>query len=282
MKLPLHTTASDCWNIIGVRGDRSCPELPGVVHCQNCPVFAAAGRHFLDAPSPPGYLEEWTERLAAPVEEAVADLESVLTFRLADEWLALPVRVLIEVTTLRPVHRVPYRGGLLAGLVNIRGELHLCAHLARLLGIESRTAPGANATGLADGTGSRVAEPSNDGDRTRRLSDRDGRGVRRITANAAGERGSAGASLSRSADEEAKPATGERLLVVQRDADRWVFPVDAVGQVFRVPRVEIGSPPATVGRAAAHLSRGVFPWEGRLVGLLDDARLFEALRARLR
>src|SRR5262245_55956316 len=146
MKLPLPTTASDCWNTIGVRGDHSCPELPKVVHCQNCPVFAAAGRRFLDAPSPPGYLEEWTERLAAPVEEAVADLESVLTFRLADEWLALPVCVLIEVTTRRPVHRVPYRGGLLAGLVNIRGELHLCAHLARLLGIESRTAA-SNGTG---------------------------------------------------------------------------------------------------------------------------------------
>ena len=37
-----------------------------------------------------------------------------------------------------------------------------------------------------------------------------------------------------------------------------------------------------VARAVAHLSRGVFPWDGRLVGLLDDARLFEALRAKLR
>ena len=100
-RLPL----TDCWNTIGVRGDRSCPELEKVVHCQNCPVFAAAGRRFLDAPSPPDYLEEWTERLAAPVEEAAADLVSVLVFRLADEWLALPVAVLVEVTPPRPVHR---------------------------------------------------------------------------------------------------------------------------------------------------------------------------------
>ena len=48
-------TPSDCWNHIGVRGDRSCPLLPPVVHCQNCAVFSAAGRRFLDAPSPPGY-----------------------------------------------------------------------------------------------------------------------------------------------------------------------------------------------------------------------------------
>ena len=30
-----------CWNRIGVRGDRSCPELVQYTHCNNCPVFAA-------------------------------------------------------------------------------------------------------------------------------------------------------------------------------------------------------------------------------------------------
>src|SRR5262249_15534027 len=125
----------DCWNHIGVRGDRSCPELPTVGHCHNCPVFAAAGRRFLDGPSPDGYLDEWTWRWSAPVEEAAADLESVLIFRLGEEWLALPVRVLLEVTPAKSVHRIPHRGGLLAGLVNVRGELHLCVWLAQLLGV---------------------------------------------------------------------------------------------------------------------------------------------------
>jgi chemotaxis-related protein WspD len=221
--LTVRAPAGDCWNSIGVRGDRSCPELEKVVHCQNCPVFAAAGRRFLDAPSPPGYLEEWTERLAAPVEEAADDLESVLVFRLADEWLALPVGVLVEVTTPRPVHRVPYRVGLLAGLVNIRGELYLCMHLAKLLGVEPRSGPTSPANG-----------------------------------------------------------TTNRLLVVRRDADRWVFPVDVVEKVFRVPRRDLGPPPATVNRAVSHLSRGVFHRDGRPVGLLDDGRLFEALRTKLR
>jgi chemotaxis-related protein WspD len=221
-RLPTVAPQDDCWNRIGVRGDRSCPELAQHVHCQNCPVFAAAGRRFLDAPTPSGYLEEWTERLAAPVEEAAADLEGVLVFRLADEWLALPVHALVEVTTPRPVHRVPHRGGLLAGLVNIRGELCLCVHLARLLGIEPRPAGPNGAVALA------------------------------------------------------------RLLVVRRGEERWVFPVDAVEKVARVPRAEVVRPPATVGRAAAHLARGVFSWRGRPVGLLDDARLFEALRGRLR
>jgi chemotaxis-related protein WspD len=78
------------------------------------------------------------------------------------------------------------------------------------------------------------------------------------------------------------PPSSGRLLVVQRGAERWVFPVDGVDQVRRVPRRELGPAPATVSRAVAHLARGVFPRDGRSVGLLDDARLFEALRTRLR
>ncbi|HVL15655.1 MAG TPA: chemotaxis protein CheW [Gemmata sp.] len=126
-----------CWNRIGVWGDRTCPELQQVTHCHNCPVFAAAGRRFLDAPSPPGYLDEWTTRLAAPESTDAADVASVLVFRLGDEWLALSVARLVEVTARRPAHRVPHRGGLLAGMVNIRGELHLCVRLDKLLGLDA-------------------------------------------------------------------------------------------------------------------------------------------------
>jgi chemotaxis-related protein WspD len=210
----------ECWNRVGVRGDRSCPELPKVGHCHNCPVFADAGRQFLNISSPEGYLEEWTERLAAPLQEALADLLSVLVFRLGEEWLALPVRALVEVGMPRPVHRVPHRGGALAGLVNVRGELHLCARLGHLLGID---------------------------------------------ASEAGE-------APRSA----------RLLVVRRDGEAWAFLVDEVDQVHRVPAGELTAVPATVARAAARLTAGVFTLGGRAVGCLDEARLFEALRARVR
>lgn len=127
--------AERCWQQIGVWGDQSCPELARVTHCHNCPVFAAAGRRFLDAPSSPDYLSEWTARLATAEAEAATDELGVLVFRLGDEWLALPVMVLVEVTRPRTPHRIPHRGGLLAGVVNIRGELHLCVRLDLLLGV---------------------------------------------------------------------------------------------------------------------------------------------------
>lgn len=222
-KVPLPTLAeapADCWNHIGVRGDRSCPLLPPVVHCQNCSVFSAAGRRFLDAPSPPGYLDEWTERLARPIEAEPDDLVGLLIFRLAEEWLALPLDCLVEVTASKSVHRVPHRAGVLAGVVNIRGELTLCAHLWKILGLPVRTTE--------------------------------------------------------------QPASAERMLVLRRNTERWVLRVDSVEQVFRLPQAEVGAAPATIGRAASHLTRGVFTWENRSVGLLDDDRLFEALRVKLR
>ena len=140
MTLPALSTLpqSDCWHRIGVWGDRSCPELIKAVHCHNCPVFAAASRRFLDAPPPVDYREEWTERLVPPIVETARDVQSVLIFRLGEEWLGLRVQVLVEVANPRPIHCIPHRAGLLAGLVNIRGELHLCVHLAQLLGFKAQ------------------------------------------------------------------------------------------------------------------------------------------------
>jgi chemotaxis-related protein WspD len=222
--LSLNVARDDCWNRIGVWGDHACPELVAAVHCHNCPVFAAAGRQFLDAPSPAGYLEDWAGRLAAPPETVASELESMLIFRLADEWLALSVPVLVEVTAPRPVHRIPYRGGVLAGLINIRGELHLCARLDQLLGI-ARQAP--------------VEGNHTEGNKA-------------------------------------------RMLVVRREQDAWVFPVDEVACVYRFAIGTLMAVPPTLARAVARFTRGVTVWNQHAVGCLDDARLFETLRARTR
>ncbi|MGH7170641.1 MAG: chemotaxis protein CheW [Gemmataceae bacterium] len=142
--LPMTAEIQDCWNRIGVWGDRSCPELVPVVHCHNCPIFRAAGRRFLASPSPEGYLEAWTARLAEKEEEDPADVQGVLIFRLGDEWLALPVSALREVISVRFIHRVPFHGGLLAGVVNVRGELHLSIRMDHLLGLSHRTEENGN------------------------------------------------------------------------------------------------------------------------------------------
>lgn len=125
-----------CWSEIGVGGDRSCPELRTHIHCRNCPVFAASGQHLYDRPPPTGYLEEWTERIAAPENPPAGKTIPVLIFRVQEEWLAIDVVHAVEVAPARKIRRIPHQtDNVLSGLVNIRGELHLAVSLRSLLGI---------------------------------------------------------------------------------------------------------------------------------------------------
>lgn len=128
-----------CWERHGVNGDRSCAKLAEMIHCRNCPTYIAASRELLDRPPPPGYREEWTTTLARETETARSGDLQVMVFRLGKEWLAVPTRILKQVAEPRPWHAIPHRGGLLAGVVNIEGELHLLVRLGHLLGMARPT-----------------------------------------------------------------------------------------------------------------------------------------------
>ena len=129
---------NSCWNHIGIWGDRTCPELPSMTHCRNCPVYATAGRGLLDREGPAGYLDEWTQVLSRPDQSQAAGTESALLFRLGHEWLALSTRLFREVLEDRVVHHVPHHSdAIFRGIINIRGEIHLCVSLESLLGLEA-------------------------------------------------------------------------------------------------------------------------------------------------
>lgn len=129
----------DCWNRIGVwrRGKDICPELERVIHCRNCEHYSASGRKILQRELSPGYREEWTQLLAARKPGGQANSESIVIFRLGDEWLAIPSRIVSEITSAKPVRRLPHtRKNIVKGLVNMRGELQICISLGGLLDIE--------------------------------------------------------------------------------------------------------------------------------------------------
>jgi chemotaxis-related protein WspD len=223
----------DCWNTIGVSGDRSCPELDKHTHCRNCPVFAGAARSFFERHAPEGYLAEWSRWLAASTGNGLRgdiregdgehfpaqdEAHSVLIFRLGEEWLAFPTKTVAEVTLPRPVHRIPHRSNaILTGIVNLQGQNQLSVSLHGLLGA---------------------------------------------------------AALS-------TPSTSPRLVVL-RDNDRaeiWAFTADEVVGVRRVPRSQWRSVPSTLINPAVGFSQAVLSVDGRTVGLLDDQRVFTALRS---
>jgi chemotaxis-related protein WspD len=220
----------DCWSHIGVSGDRTCPELSSYIHCRNCPIFATAARSFFERPAPEGYLASWSRWLAKSVEqdgdgeggredeiEARSHQEkvSVLIFRLGPEWLAFRTQSVAEVTTPRPVHRVPHRTNeVFLGLVNLEGQVQLCVSLHGLLGV-------------------------------------------------------------------AATATPARLVVVRdhNRAETWAFAADQVLGVQHISRARWRSVPSTLANPTVGFSQAVLSWKERSIGLLDEERIFMALRS---
>ncbi len=135
------TAINDCWNRIGVNGDKSCPKLEHVAHCRNCPTYASGAVALLHRPLPRDYREGWTSHFAKARAVEERTTHSALFFRIGDDWFALPTGGIDEIAEPRPVHSLPHpRGGSILGLVNIRGELIVCVSLAKMLGLPEASA----------------------------------------------------------------------------------------------------------------------------------------------
>jgi chemotaxis-related protein WspD len=126
----------DCWNVIGVSGDRSCTELSEHTHCRNCPKYASAAATRLDRPIADAAIDTATAYYAAPREVEDAASASCFVFRLGAEWLAIPMALLDEVVTTRSTHSLPHRrGAVRIGVISVRGDIIVHVSLAGLLGI---------------------------------------------------------------------------------------------------------------------------------------------------
>jgi chemotaxis-related protein WspD len=192
--------------------------------------FALDARTFFDRQPPPQYLEEWVQRLAQPEECVEQDLQSLVIFRLHDEYLAVQTRSLVEVTLPQSIHTIPHRTNeVVLGLVNVRGQLRICVSAHGLLGVAS---PATN-------------EPTHRSE------------------------------VPRTAQTE---TSEQRMLIIHERSEQWVFPVEAVLGVHRLPVSCFRPVPATFGKAGA-FSQAVFTWESHTVGYLDEARFISALRS---
>jgi chemotaxis-related protein WspD len=219
---------ADCWNHIGISGDQSCSELSTIVHCRNCPAFAAAARAFFDRSAPDGYLAEWSQWLAGSANQDTDGTEnqdddlnylregiSVLIFRLASEWLALRTQTVTEVTNPRVVHQVPHRtNAVFLGLVNVRGQVQPCVSLHGLLGIVGQSVPA-------------------------------------------------------------------RLILLRDNAraEAWAFSAEEVIGVRRIRIGRLHGVPSTLANPSVGFSQAVVSWKQQSIGLLDEERVFAALRS---
>jgi chemotaxis-related protein WspD len=244
---PVHSEKpifNDCWNTIGVIGDRSCSELKTVIHCYECPVYAAVGDSLLEREAPADYLKDWINILEetpdtpniANSNEAIirtAEAISVIIFRMGNERLALPVRMLQEVTRPCVIQPLPHRSNeLFLGLVNIRGETLLCACLSHLLNIKM--------------TQDNVSNKANKQDS--------------YTPQA---------------------INLQRMIVAGQGEDKWVFPVDEVHGIFRFNLNELQDPPVVITKSEEGYTIGIIYWQGEKVNYLDSDLLFYTLNHKI-
>ena len=68
-----------------------------------------------------------------------------------------------------------------------------------------------------------------------------------------------------------------RLVVVAREGHRLAFPVDEIYGIYRYHPTELKETPATVSQSASKYSLGVFSWQQKTVGCLDDELVFHSL-----
>ncbi len=132
----------DCWNRIGIHGDRSCPLLEEHIHCRNCPVYSAAATNLLDRYALTRNDQDYVLAAEAQIEVST---RSILVFRLGEEWLGLPTRCLVEIAPLQTIHSLPHqRSRALLGVANVRGALVACLSLVELLGLDPTAAVAAS------------------------------------------------------------------------------------------------------------------------------------------
>jgi chemotaxis-related protein WspD len=128
----------DCWNRIGIHGDRSCPLLEEHIHCRNCPVYSAAATSLLDRYALTRNDQDYLQGADAQIEVST---RSILVFRLGEEWLGLPTRCLVEIAPLQTIHSLPHqRSRALLGVANVRGALVACLSMVDLLGLDPTAA----------------------------------------------------------------------------------------------------------------------------------------------
>lgn len=241
-------TLRTCWNQIGITGDRSCPELPTYIHCRNCPVYSAEGRRLLERNLPEGYLQEWTTLLATTTTQtapAANDLAFEKRATKANPPLADQAIAVVIFRIKREWLALPAQ---FFKEITLSSSIHTIPHRSNqiLLGLVNIRGELQMCVSLAHLL--TLETPPT-------------------------ETSSPGRSISSIAQ--------PRMMVLEREGERWVFPVDEIHGVQRLHFNELKPAPMNVAKSTNTYTKGLISWQDTHVSLLDDELLLYTLTRRL-
>ena len=73
-------------------------------------------------------------------------------------------------------------------------------------------------------------------------------------------------------------ASSEHMIVIEKDFDLWVFPIDEIQGIHQCNMSELENVPVTVSKSTANFLRGVLHEGDKSIGVLDEELLFQSLR----
>ncbi len=245
--------SKDCWNQIGVMGNCTCPELEQLIHCGNCPVYLAANPLLV-------------------AHEATGEDRERGTNRLAPETTEVP--------------QVDSDGDTLAsGLTTLDSSKTVSVLIFRL---------GVEWFGLSAKLFKEVTQ-------TKRIHTVPHRS-NQIFLGVVNVRGELLLCISLrhllglgTTDSQLKnapkpthlsPVVYQRMIVMAKDGNSWVFPVDEVYGIERLNVQELQNTVAVNAKSINPKSNGVYTealikWKDGLINLLDDQLLFYTLERRI-
>ena len=74
----------------------------------------------------------------------------------------------------------------------------------------------------------------------------------------------------------------QRLILISDEKESWALIVSEVYGVYQLAKVSISKVPVNVQKAQIAYTKGVFEWQEKYVGILDEKLLFSSLRRSVR
>ncbi len=78
--------------------------------------------------------------------------------------------------------------------------------------------------------------------------------------------------------EDADVIVYRRMVVIDKGGQRYVFPVDEILGIYRIPLSDLREPPVTLSRSPVTVIEGVFELDQKKIGLLGEDKLINALK----
>ena len=234
-----------CWNEIGVSGDSSCPELKTVIHCRNCPAYQAAGRTLLQREFPQGYVEEWTNILAQDWQHTLSKAEEnrsslVKKESVDDEIIGLIIFRVSQEWLALPAWVIKEITHVHPVHTLPHRSNHVFAGIVNIRGEILMCILLRNLLSLS---------PADLKNQNKHIKD----------------------------NSVIVPVIYERMIVIEIQSNRWVFPVDEILGVYRFSSKQLHDTPVVISKTPDTYTKKIFTVEGKNVNYLDYELVFYEL-----